>query len=179
MLFKLIMIFFVTVMVGTKPIEAEVEHVEGPKTIANKKIVEQTIDISEEECRTLAVLTLKEARGESTLGKRLVIDTVLNRVDRDFYPNDILSVIYQPNQYTGVNEAGLSEEEIAETMQLVYEECEHRTNWNVLYFCNSGYNGPVPLFVEGHHYFSGQGEQYDGCPYGWHRLIKRNSTEED
>ena len=178
MFIELIMIFYLLTTGQNIPNQKPVQKVEGPKTIPNS-MFEQDIDISEEECRTLAVLTLREARGESTLGKRLVIDTVLNRVDRDFYPNDILSVIYQPNQYTGVSEYGLGEEEIAETMQLVYEECEHRTNWNVLYFCNSGYNGPVPLFVEGHHWFSGQGEQYDGCPYGWHKLVKRNMEEDE
>jgi len=137
--------------------EEPVQHVEGPKEIRN--VVDFSVDITEEEARVLAVLTIREAGGESTLGQRLVIDTVLNRVDRDFYPNDILSVIYQPNQYTGVSEAGLSEDRIQEAIALVYEECEHRTNWNVLYFCNSGYNGPIPLFVEGNHWFSGQGEQ--------------------
>ena len=138
--------------------EEPVQHVEGPKEILH--VVDFSVNITEEEARVLAVLTIREAGGESTLGQRLVIDTVLNRVDRDFYPNDILSVIYQPNQYTGVSESGLSEDRIQEAIALVYEECEHRTNWNVLYFCNSGYNGPIPLFVEGHHWFSGQGKQY-------------------
>ena len=165
---KLIIIF--CLMLRSVKTEPEIDKVEGPKLIREIDIPEYTI--TEEEARVLAVLTIREAGGESTLGQRLVIDTVLNRVDRDFYPNDILSVIYQPNQYTSVSEAGLSEDRIQEAIALVYEECEHRTNWNVLYFCNSGYNGPVPLFVEGNHWFSGQGEQYTG-PYGWQKLNKR------
>lgn len=152
---KLIIIF--CLMLHSAMIEPEIVKVEGPKLIREVDILEPTI--TEEECRTLAVLTLREARGESTLGKRLVIDTVLNRVDYYKYPNDILSVIYQPNQYTGVSEAGLGEDEIQFVMDLVYQEVQHRTNWNVLYFCNSGYNGPIPLFIEGHHWFSGQGKQ--------------------
>lgn len=152
---KLIIIF--CLMLHSATTEPEIVKVEGPKLIIEIDIPELTI--TEEECRTLAVLTLREARGESTLGKRLVIDTVLNRVDYEKYPNDILSVIYQPNQYTGVSEAGLGEDEIQFVMDLVYQEVQHRTNWNVLYFCNSGYNGPIPLFIEGHHWFSGQGEQ--------------------
>lgn len=167
---KLLIIFLLLLYPTPEP---EIVKVEGPKLIREIDILEYTI--TEEEARVLAVLTIREAGGESILGQRLVIDTVLNRVDRDFYPNDILSVIYQPNQYTGVSEAGLSEERIQEAIDLVYQEVQHRTNWNVLYFCNSGYNGPVPLFVEGNHWFSGQGEQYeDGCPYGWHKLTKKD-----
>lgn len=166
---KLIIIF--CLMLHSARTKPEIVKVEGPKEILH--VVDFSVDITEEEARVLAVLTIREAGGESTLGQRLVIDTVLNRVDRDFYPNDILSVIYQPNQYTGVSEAGLSEDRIQEAIALVYEECKHRTNWNVLYFCNSGYNGPVPLFVEGNHWFSGQGEQYTG-PYGWQKLNRRH-----
>ena len=153
----LIILCLITAPAPEVPEEPIVEHVDGPKIIQNPMNYSTTI--TEEEARILAVLTIREAGGESTLGQRLVIDTVLNRVDRDFYPDNILDVIYQPNQYTGVSEAGLSEDRIQEAMDLVYQECEHRTNWNVLYFCNSGYNGPVPLFVEGNHWFSGQGEQ--------------------
>ena len=151
---KLLIIFLFLLYPTPEP---EIVIVEGPKLIREIDIPEYTI--TEEEARVLAVLTIREAGGESILGQRLVIDTVLNRIDRDFYPNDILSVIYQPNQYTGVSEAGLSEERIQEAIDLVYQEVQHRTNWNVLYFCNSGYNGPVPLFVEGNHWFSGQGKQ--------------------
>ena len=151
---KLLIIFLLLLYPAPEP---EIVKVEGPKLIREIDIPEYTI--TEEEARTLAVLMIREAGGESTLGQRLVIDTVLNRVDRDFYPNDILSVIYQPNQYTGVSEAGLSEERIQSAIDLVYQEVEHRTNWNVLYFCNSGYNGRIPLFIEGHHWFSGQGKQ--------------------
>ena len=58
--------------------------------------------ISDEELELLALVTMAEAEDESELGKRLVIDTVLNRVDSSHFPNTITDVIYQKHQFTSM-----------------------------------------------------------------------------
>lgn len=50
---------------------------------------------TQEEIELLAILTMAEAEGESELGQRLVIDTVLNRVDDPHFPDTISEVVWQ------------------------------------------------------------------------------------
>ena len=54
-----------------------------------KKPKKQEPVVSKKEKELLAVITMAEAEGESERGKRLVIDTVLNRVDSKKFPNTI------------------------------------------------------------------------------------------
>lgn len=49
-----------------------------------------------------------EARGESTVGKIAVAMVTLNRVKSKEYPNNICSVVWQPNQFSWTND-GLSD----------------------------------------------------------------------
>ena len=52
--------------------------------------------ISNDSLDLLARVAMAEAGGESELGQRLVIDTVLNRVDSELFPGSIHAVVYQP-----------------------------------------------------------------------------------
>ena len=48
----------------------------------------------------LLKMAMAEAEGEDTIGKALVIRTVLNRVQSDNFPDTIKDVIFQENQFT-------------------------------------------------------------------------------
>lgn len=92
-----------------------------------------------------------EAPHESELGKRLVIDTILNRVESDRFPNTVYDVINQPGQYC--NPKKYPQDGI---YRLVAEEIYFRTNKNVLWYRTKRYHTyGTPLLVEGAHYFSG------------------------
>lgn len=58
--------------------------------------------ISQEEIELIALVTMAEAEGETELGQRLVIDTILNRVDDSHFPDNVTDVIFQPNQFTSM-----------------------------------------------------------------------------
>lgn len=45
-----------------------------------------------------------EARGESPLGQRWVLDVVRNRVENKYYPDSFCSVIMQPMQFSWYND---------------------------------------------------------------------------
>lgn len=45
---------------------------------------------------------MAEAEGEPEEGQRLVIDTILNRVDDPRFPDNVHDVIYQKNQFAGM-----------------------------------------------------------------------------
>lgn len=128
-----------------------IEHIEV-RTITKNN----TMNISEEDINLLALVTMAEAEGETELGKRLVISTILNRVDSEYFPDTVKDVIYQPNAFTSMSN-GRSDKcyVIDDIRQLVVEEIENRTDEDVMYFCAGEYSiYGSPMFVEGGHYFS-------------------------
>lgn len=112
-------------------------------------------DISEEEKDLLALVTMAEAEGECEEGKRLVIDTVLNRVDSVHFPNTISEVIYQPNQFTSMWNGRVDRCYVTDDIyRLVLEELEDRKDHDVIFFTAGGYGQyGVPMFQVGNHYF--------------------------
>lgn len=112
--------------------------------------------ILEEEIELIALLTMAEAEGECENGQRLVIDTILNRVDSEYFPNSVREVIYQPNQFTPMWNGRIERCEVrADICQLVREELTSRFDHDVVFF-NAGHYSEygTPLFQVGHHYFS-------------------------
>lgn len=119
-----------------------------PKTISS--------DISDEEIELLALVTMAEAEGEPEKGKRLVIDTILNRKDSPHFPNTVYEVVYQKNQFTCMWNGRIDQCYVREDiLQLVNEELESRMNSDVIFFRTKRYSSyGVPMFQVGHHYFS-------------------------
>ena len=112
--------------------------------------------ISNEEFELLALVTMAEAEDESELGKRLVIDTVLNRVDSPHFPNTITDVIYQKHQFTSMWNGRYKKTYVDDYIRnLVLEELKNRTNSDVIFFRMDRYSDyGTPLFKEDGHYFS-------------------------
>lgn len=116
---------------------------------------EETDTITDDEIELLALVTVAEAEGESEYGKRLVIDTILNRVDSKRFPNTIKGVIYQKNQFTSMWNGRTSRCRVTDDVRrLVREELESRTNSDVIFFTAGGYGRyGTPAFQVGNHYF--------------------------
>lgn len=112
--------------------------------------------ISDDELELLALVTMAEAEDESELGKRLVIDTVLNRVDSSHFPNTITDVIYQKHQFTSMWNGRYKKTYVDNYVRnLVLEELKDRTNSDVIFFRMGRYSDyGTPLFKEDGHYFS-------------------------
>ena len=114
--------------------------------------------LTEEEIELIALVTMAEAEGESELGKRLVIDTILNRVDHEYsyWPDTVHEVIYQKGQFSSMWNGRVDRCYVREDIvQLVREELENRTNSEVVYFRMGKYSKyGTPSFKEGCHYFS-------------------------
>ena len=98
----------------------------------------------------IGCMVQQEAGNQSNLGKILVIDTVLNRVDSDDFPNTPHEVINQPEQYAVGSKPPIY------VYKLIEDEIRLRTNNQVLYFRKHRYHKyGIPLLKEGDHYFSG------------------------
>lgn len=92
-----------------------------------------------------------EAGNQSDLGKRLVADTIFNRVESDKFPNTVKEVINQEGQYCNPKDYPPDE-----LYRLIANELYFRTNDQVLWFRKHRYHSyGKPLLIEGDHYFSG------------------------
>jgi N-acetylmuramoyl-L-alanine amidase len=90
-----------------------------------------------------------EAPYEDMIGKCLVVDTILNRVDDPAFPNTVYGVVYQDNQF--YKAAYYS----AECMDAVEHEIYERTDYDVLWFAADGYLPyGTKAYQHGGHYFS-------------------------
>lgn len=112
--------------------------------------------MSREDVELIALVTMAEAEGECEEGKRLVIDTILNRVDSKHFPDTVYEVIYQPNQFSSMWNGRVDRCEVREDIcELVYEELEARSNYDVVFFTAGEYSAyGVPMFRVENHYFS-------------------------
>lgn len=118
--------------------------------------LEETFDISREEIELIALATMAEAEGECEEGKRLVIDTILNRADSGYFPDTIHGVVYQKNQFTSMWNGRADRCYVKEDIvQLVEEELVSRYNSDVVFFRTKRYSSyGEPMFQVGNHYFS-------------------------
>ncbi len=127
-----------------------------PETTATPMSVDMGSVVSDTDIELIALLTMAEAEGECEEGQRLVIDTVLNRVDSPHFPDNIYDVVYQKNQYCGMQPPRIDRCWVKdELVQLVREELENRTDYDVIFFRTERYSDyGIPMFQIEHHYFS-------------------------
>ena len=99
-------------------------------------------EIAEEEywdsLEMLAVCVEAEAGNQSLLGKRLVVDVILNRVDdgSGLWEDTIQDVIRQPTQFTSYWDGGMESivEPSEESFEAVRMELEERSYPGIFYF---------------------------------------------
>ena len=146
-------------IVAHEPVVVKTQsYVGGPaKHIEVKTMTKSTtIGVSNDDIDLLAMVTMAEAEGETELGKRLVISTILNRVDSEYFPDTIEEVIYQTNAFSSMWNGRIDKCYVSEyNRKLVKEEILNRTDSDVIFFRAGEYsNYGSPMFSEGGHYFS-------------------------
>lgn len=112
--------------------------------------------LSEEEIDLIALVTMAEAEGESEYGKRLVIDTIINRVESEYFPDTVAEVIYQPGQFEAMWNGRVDRCYVDDYIcDLVREEIAEVTDPYAIFFCAGGYSKyGEPMYQVGNHYFS-------------------------
>lgn len=118
--------------------------------------ISDAVPYSEEEIDLIAICTMAEAEGEPELGQRLVIDTILNRVEHEDFPNTVKEVIYAPNQFSSMTNGRAERCYVKESIRnLVIHEITDRTDQTVLYFRAGRFHDfGIELYKIGNHYFS-------------------------
>lgn len=143
-----------TVEVKMEPIHTSPETFSAD--ISTDVIVKEEPLMSKEDIELIALVTMAEAEGECEEGKRLVIDTILNRVDSEYFPNTVSGVVYQSGQFTSMTNGRADRCYVSDYIcQLVEEELQSRTNNEVMFFHANDYGAyGTPMFPVGNHYFS-------------------------
>lgn len=123
------------------------------------------VNLTYEEQNLLLDVAMAEAEGEDSVGKALVMVTVLNRTEHFSAP--IGEIIYAPNQFA-VGRMGIQpSEDCYEALGMVvdgWDESWIEGNWDhsmkILWFSANGYPAyGEPMFQYGGHYFSGLKEE--------------------
>ena len=123
---------------------------------------EEMGEMKQGELELLAACVEAEAGNQSLLGKRLVVDVILNRSEDPDFPNSVTEVIKQDGQFAVVQSGSIQVVNPSEdTWNAVYAELTGlRANENVLWFRTERYSKyGEPLACVGDHYFSGKGGQ--------------------
>lgn len=129
---------------------------EPVQEIKEEPSIYELTGLTDEEINLIALVTMAEAEGESEYGKRLVIDTILNRVESSKFPNTVHKVIYQKSQFSSMWNGRVDKCFVMDSIrELVIEEAQSKANSEVLFFTAGKYGKyGTPMFVEGNHYFS-------------------------
>lgn len=133
----------------------EVHVLRMPEEVAAEQTPIETKEVTVyDSLEMLAKCVQAEAGNQGLLGKRLVVDVILNRVDSDRFPNTIEGVISQRGQfavYPGMMSKASPDEE---TYQAICMELSNRTDSDILFFSAHKYNSCcTPAYQHGDHYF--------------------------
>lgn len=108
----------------------------------------------EEDVKYVAQCVQAEAGNQDELGKRYVVDCILNRFDSGKYAT-YSDVINENGQFSCVSNKSINNEPSDETLDIVKSEIKNRTNNEILYFrTNKYHNFGNPCFKWKDHYFS-------------------------
>lgn len=136
---KRIIIFLISILLLATPV--------------NVKASDLDEELQCDEWELLALIVSAEAENQGFIGKCLVADTILNRVDDERFPDTITEVVSQPGQYSVFGSGSYLK---ANPSYQTYLACRtqlftKRVNDTVLYFrSSSDWNWE---FKEGDHYF--------------------------
>ena len=131
----------------------EVHFLNIPEEVQEEEIIKEPVVIYDS-IDMLARCVEAEAGNQGLLGKRLVVDVILNRVDSERFPNDVASVISQKGQFAvypnAMNRVTVSQE----TLDAIVLELERRTDDRILFFTARHYNKYcIPAYQCGDHFF--------------------------
>lgn len=136
------------------------EQMEQAWSIPVTELTDQDIEemVYWDELELLAQVVEAEAGNQDMIGKRLVVDVVLNRVDSPLFPDTITEVLEQPGQFTtmwngAVEDAGwhMQEDDYDAVMM---EVTGKRLDYDIYFFTAGEYNASCkPAYIHGDHYF--------------------------
>ena len=121
-------------------------------TVEVEKEVERIPEmiLTDDEKILIARIVMAEAGNQDYIGKRLVADVVLNRLNSERWPNTVAGVIYAAGQFT--HPASYFTDDC---LAAVEAECMERLDYEIMYFRADHFFADHPqAYPHGDHYFS-------------------------
>lgn len=118
---------------------------------------ELTEELYYDQLELLAICVQAEAGNQPLIGRRMVADVILNRVDDPDFPDTIAGVITQRNQFTSYWDGNMARvrEPDKLTIRAVQLEIRQRSYPGLIYFQTGSYSRyGTPWRKVGDHYFS-------------------------
>lgn len=153
-------------------VEVPVAYVVHDTVYIHKDGEDYEVPYTKEELDAVVCIVHCEAGNQDAIGKRLVADTIFNRVHCQYFPDTITDVIYQhvgkQYQYGVVNSKRFKQGTsicTEDEFQIVYEEALSQLDTEVIYFRTKIFPScGKHLYQHGAHFFSGLKE---GLDYGY------------
>ena len=92
------------------------------------------LDLSDEESQMLLKIAMAEAEDQGVIGKVLVMNVIKNRVDSEAFPNSIEEVIFEPKQFSPIEDGRYD-------IAVPDAECYEALEWVLSYW--DGSNGAL------------------------------------
>lgn len=132
----------------------EVHVLNIPNETVQEMPIEIVAPVEYDNLEMMAKCVQAEAGDQGLLGKRLVVDVILNRVDSDRFPNTVKGVISQSGQFAVYPSMMSYSVPDDETYQAICLELENRTDHDILFFAAHNYNScATPAYQHGDHFF--------------------------
>ena len=133
----------------------EVHVLKMPEEVVAEQVSIETREVKVyDSLEMLAKCVQAEAGNQGLLGKRLVVDVILNRVDSNRFPDTIEGVISQRGQFAVYPSMMSKANPDDETYQAICMELSNRTDADILFFSAHRYNSCcTPAYQHGDHYF--------------------------
>lgn len=109
-----------------------------------------------DEIELIAQLVQSEAGNQDLMGKRYVVDVILNRVDSEKFPDTVEDVIFQDNQFTVIKDGAFDKAESNisdESFEAAKIEYYDRSNYDILYFSRGKSKYATEFFKHQDHWF--------------------------
>ena len=143
---------------NTVSVELPVMNCKTPsrKIIYKELTFKDIYGYDDEDIKLIALITMAEAEGCSEYAQRLVIDTILNRVESSAWPNTAKGVIYQKGQFDPIWNGRINRCYVQDRLaRLVKDEIICRTNREVIFFRSGHYfDWAKPITNDSNVYFS-------------------------
>lgn len=119
-----------------------------------KRIKAEQMNVYDDyEIALMAKVVRAEAGNQDNVGKRLIVDVILNRVDSPLFPNTVEEVVEQENQFS------MYQWYTIDDLNAVTDEIVDRTDKEILFFRTGNYhNIGEPAYQYGDHYFNTIGD---------------------
>lgn len=141
--------------------EVVLSSVEAVEVATVASVEQQTYSISESEYDALLKIVQAEAGGEDEIGKILVANVILNRVNNIKFPNTVGEVIYSPGQFTPTQYSSFSNIQPSESTKIAVDRALAGEDYSqgALYFCANSVSGAFSGYTQvlqygGHTFFN-------------------------